>query len=55
MSFYVSSSKSPSNLFVYNFGTKEVKQLTNTMSKEIDPNDLVAGEVVRFKSFDGMA
>lgn len=54
MSFYVSSSKSPSNLFVYNFETKEVKQLTNTMSKEINPNDLVAGEVVRFKSFDGM-
>jgi len=54
MSFYVSSSKSPSNLFVYNFEKKEVKQLTNTMSKEIDPNDLVAGEVIRFKSFDGM-
>jgi dipeptidyl aminopeptidase/acylaminoacyl peptidase len=54
MSFYVSSSKSPSNLFVYNFETKEVKQLTNTMSKEIDPSDLVAGEVVRFKSYDGM-
>ncbi len=54
MSFYVSSSKSPSNLFVYNFETKEVKQLTNTMTKEIDPNDLVAGEVIHFKSFDGM-
>jgi dipeptidyl aminopeptidase/acylaminoacyl peptidase len=54
MSFYVSSSKSPSNLFVYNFETKEVKQLTNTMTEEIDPHDLVAGEVVRFKSFDGM-
>ncbi|GHM98665.1 peptidase S9 [Cytophagales bacterium WSM2-2] len=54
MSFYVSSSKSPSNLFVYNFETKELKQLTNTMSKEIDPLHLVAGEVVRFKSYDGM-
>ena len=54
MSFYVSSSMSPSNLFVYSFDSKEVKQLTNTMTKEIDPNDLVAGEVVRFKSFDGM-
>lgn len=54
MSFYVSSSKSPSNLFVYNFETKEVKQLTNTMTKEINPDDLVAGEVVRFKSFDGL-
>jgi dipeptidyl aminopeptidase/acylaminoacyl peptidase len=54
MSFYVSSSKSPSNLYVYNFGTKEVKQLTSTMSKEIAPDDLVAGETVRFKSYDGM-
>lgn len=54
MSFYVSSSQSPSNLFVYNFETKEVKQLTNTMSKQVDPGNLVAGEVVRFKSFDGM-
>jgi len=54
MSFYVTSSKSPSNLFVYNFETGEVKQLTNTMSAEINPDDLVAGEVVRFKSFDGM-
>ena len=54
MSFYVSSSKAPSNLYVYNFGTKEIKQLTSTMSKEIAPDDLVAGETVRFKSYDGM-
>ncbi|GCC52070.1 S9 family peptidase [Chryseotalea sanaruensis] len=54
MSFYVTSSKSPANLFVYNFETKEIKQLTNSMSKEINPEHLVAGEVVRFKSFDGM-
>lgn len=54
MSFFVTSSKSPANLFVYNFDTKQVKQLTNNMSKEIDQNDLVAGEVIRYKSFDGM-
>lgn len=54
MSFYVSSSKSPSNLFVYNFETDEVKQLTNAMTAEIDPNDLVKGEVIRYASFDGM-
>lgn len=54
MAFYVSSSKSPSNLYVYNFETKEVKKLTDTMSKEIDPDHLVAGEVIRYKSFDGM-
>jgi dipeptidyl aminopeptidase/acylaminoacyl peptidase len=54
MTFFVSSSKSPSNLFVYDFDTKELKQLTNTMSKEISDDDLVAGEVVRFKSYDGL-
>ncbi len=54
MSFYLSSSKSPANLFVYNFETKEVKQLTDTMNPEINPDDLVAGEVIRYKSFDGM-
>ncbi len=54
MSFYVSSSKSPSNLFVYNFETKEVKQLTNTMTAEIDPTDLVEGQAIRYASFDGM-
>jgi dipeptidyl aminopeptidase/acylaminoacyl peptidase len=54
MTFYVSSSKSPANLFLYNFETKEVKQLTNTMTKEIDPDDLVAGQSIRYKSFDGM-
>jgi dipeptidyl aminopeptidase/acylaminoacyl peptidase len=54
MSFYITSSQSPANLYVYNFETKEVKQLTNTMSKDIDPSELVAGEVIRYKSFDGM-
>jgi dipeptidyl aminopeptidase/acylaminoacyl peptidase len=54
VTFYVSTSKSPQNLYLYNFETKEIKQLTNTLSPEIDGNDLVAGEVVRFKSFDGL-
>ena len=54
MSFYLSSSKSPANLFVYNFETKELKQLTNTMTEQIDENDLVKGEVIRYTSFDGM-
>jgi len=54
MTFNVSSSKAPQNIYLYNFETKEIKQLTNTLSPEIDGNDLVAGQVVRFKSFDGM-
>jgi dipeptidyl aminopeptidase/acylaminoacyl peptidase len=54
MAFYVNGDRSPSNLFVYDFASKSVKQLTETLSKEISPNDLVEAEVVRFKSFDGM-
>ncbi|MCE7042904.1 alpha/beta fold hydrolase [Dyadobacter sp. CY312] len=49
----VGSSTSPTNLYTYNFEKKELKQLTSTLNKAIDENDLVKAEVVRFKSFDG--
>jgi len=49
----VGSSTSPANLYLYNMESKELKQLTSTLNKEIDRNDLVQAEVVRFKSFDG--
>ena len=49
----VGSSTSPGNLYVYNMEKKELKQLTSSLNKEIDRNDLVKAEVVRFKSFDG--
>ncbi|OWQ93937.1 S9 family peptidase [Roseateles aquatilis] len=54
MAFYLNGDRAPSNLYVYDFGTKQVRQLTNSMSKEIDPNELVEGRIVRFRSFDGM-
>jgi len=54
MVFYVSSSRSPANLFLYNFETGAVKQLSDNMTDEINPDDLVAGEVIRYASFDGM-
>ncbi|MEJ7830228.1 MAG: prolyl oligopeptidase family serine peptidase [Segetibacter sp.] len=49
----VGSSKSPNNLYLYNFNTKALKQLTQTLNPAIDINDLVSAETVRFKSFDG--
>jgi len=49
----VGSSRSPNNLYSYNFETKTLKQLTQTLNKEVDVNDLVSAEVIRFKSFDG--
>lgn len=50
----VGSSTSPANLYLYNMESKVLKQLTSTLNKEIDRNDLVQAEVVRFKSFDGL-
>lgn len=54
MSFYLSSSKSPRNLFVYNFESGDLKQLTQSMTADINPDDLVEGEVIRYASFDGL-
>ncbi len=48
------TSKSPADIYFYNFETKELKRLTNSLNPEIDPNQLVAAEVVRYKSFDGL-
>lgn len=54
MAFYVNGDRSPNNLYVLDFGAAAPKRLTDTLSKEIDTNDLVEATVVRFKSFDGM-
>ncbi len=54
MSFYLSQSNATPDLYVYNFKNKTYKKLTNSMNPEIKPDDLVKGEVVRYKSFDGL-
>jgi len=54
MAFYLNGDRSPSNLFVYEFKTKQAKQLTQALSKQINPGDLVDAQNIRFKSFDGM-
>jgi dipeptidyl aminopeptidase/acylaminoacyl peptidase len=54
MRLTIGDGKSPNNIYVYDFGSKELKKLTNTLSPEIDGNDLVSAEVVRYKSFDGL-
>ncbi|HET6767760.1 MAG TPA: alpha/beta fold hydrolase [Chitinophagaceae bacterium] len=48
----VGSSKATSNIYVYDFATKDLKKVTNTLNPEIDENDLVSAQVVRYKSFD---
>lgn len=54
MRLSVGTSKAPSNLYLYNFGTKKLKKLTETLNPEIDPEALVSAEVVRYNSFDGL-
>lgn len=52
--FYASSSKMPRDLFYLKIGETQPEKLTNSLSKAIDPEDLVEGKVVRFHSFDGL-
>ncbi len=55
MTFYFNGSRSPSNLYVYDFATKQVRKLTESLNPEIDSADLVESKVIRYESFDGMA
>ena len=53
MSFYQDGARSPANLYVYDFATKKPLKLTESLSPEINADDLVESRVVRYKSFDG--
>ena len=50
----LSSSTSPSDVYTVNLATGESRRLTQALSPEIDEDDLVASEVVRYASFDGL-
>ncbi|ALM07415.1 peptidase S9 [Sediminicola sp. YIK13] len=54
MRFYAGGSHTPSNLYVYNLETKKQVQLTDVLNKEIQGQDLVNAEVIRYASFDGV-
>ena len=54
MAFYLKDDRSPSNLYVYNFATRKTIRLTDAMNPEIDRDDLVDGQLVKYKSFDGL-
>jgi len=54
MAFYDDGSRSPANLYIYDFATQKPLKLTESLNPEINPADLVDAKVVRYKSFDGM-
>ncbi len=55
MSFYVGSSASPQNLYHYDMEGQSHKKLSETLNPEINADDLVTAEVVRYPSFDDLA
>ncbi|MBC2839382.1 S9 family peptidase [Robiginitalea sp. SC105] len=54
MRFYAGGSHTPSDLYVYDLESKEMRQLSNVLNPEIAAEHLVQAEVVRFPSFDGL-
>ncbi len=54
MTFWVGSSRSPNDLYIYDFENDNVRKLLTALNKEIDPDELVEGEVIRYPSFDGL-
>jgi len=54
MAMYVDADRAPSNLYVHDFTTGKTTRLTDTLTKDVDPEDLVDTQVVRFESFDKM-
>jgi dipeptidyl aminopeptidase/acylaminoacyl peptidase len=53
MAFYHDGSRSPANLYLYDFATQKPLKLTESLNPEINAADLVDAQVVRYKSFDG--
>jgi dipeptidyl aminopeptidase/acylaminoacyl peptidase len=54
MRLTVGTSKAPVNLYVYDFENRTLRKITETLNPEINPDDLVVAQVVRYPSFDGL-
>jgi dipeptidyl aminopeptidase/acylaminoacyl peptidase len=54
MAFFLNADTQPSDLFVVNLGVGTARQYTRALNPAINPDDLVASEVIRYPSFDGV-
>ena len=54
MAFYVNGDRSPGNLHVYDFRSKKVTRLTESLNPEVNMADLVEAKIIRYRSFDGL-
>lgn len=54
MAFYVNGDRTPNDLYLYEFSTKEIRKLTSNLNPVIKVEDLVESDEVSFSSFDGL-
>lgn len=54
LALIVNADDSPSNIHVVDIADGNTRQLTDALSPEVDQSRLVAGQVIRYKSFDGL-
>lgn len=54
MAFYVKGDCRPGDLYNYEISSQIVRQLTDSLTSEIQPADLVDSEIIRYVSFDGL-
>jgi dipeptidyl aminopeptidase/acylaminoacyl peptidase len=54
MRFTVASDIMPANLYLWEIGDAESRRLTDNLNPEVDTDDLVSSEIVRFTARDGM-
>lgn len=54
MAFMLSSDRTPRDVWMVDVGGTTPRQLTKTLNPEVNPDDLVDSQVVRYRSFDGL-
>jgi prolyl oligopeptidase len=54
MALYLSSDRTPADLYVIDLGTGASKRLSSNLNPKVNPEHLVQTTVVRYKSFDGL-
>lgn len=54
VAFTVSSDTSPADVFVADLATGQARRLTRALNPAIDENQLVEGQIARFRSYDGV-
>jgi len=54
MTFLFNTSNEPSNLYSYHLLSEKLMKLSDTLNPEINPEDLIQAEIIRYPSFDGL-